>query len=47
MPDSEENRIIEEGFLEGCELKHGTRILMIVTNAVHFDETHKTGVWFE
>lgn len=47
MTDSEENRIIEEGFLEGCELKPGTRILMIVTNADHFDEHHKTGVWFE
>lgn len=47
MPDSNENRKIEEEFFEGCELRPGTRVLMVVTNVDHFDEHHKTGVWFE
>lgn len=32
---------------ETCELKKSAKILMVVTNADHFDEHHKTGVWFE
>ena len=30
-----------------CDLPKGAKILMVVSNADHFDEHHKTGVWFE
>ena len=30
-----------------CDLTKGAKILMVVTNTDHFDEHHKTGVWFE
>lgn len=47
MFNSDENIEIEEEFAESCELAQSAKILMVVTNTDHFDEHHKTGVWFE
>lgn len=47
MFNSDENIEIEEEFAESCELAKSAKILMVVTNTDHFDEHHKTGVWFE
>lgn len=48
MTETNENEILyHEEIVETCEIKPNPRVLMIVTNSDHFDEHHKTGVWFE
>lgn len=47
MSDENEKIDIDAEIIEIGEIKEPKKILMIITNTDHFDETHKTGVTFE
>ncbi len=45
--DNEIEEIVDVEVCEVCTPKIPKKILMVVTSADHFDELHKTGVWFK
>lgn len=47
MSENNNEEIFEAEVCEICEIEKPKKILMVVTQADHFDEKHKTGLWFE
>ncbi len=47
MPENNNEEIFEAEVCEVCEFEKTKKILMVVTQADHFDNKHKTGLWFE
>lgn len=47
MSENNNEEVFEAEVCEICEIEKPKKILMVVTQADHFDEKHKTGLWFE
>ena len=47
MSENNNEEIFEAEVCEICEIEKPKKILMVVTQADHFDKKHKTGLWFE
>lgn len=47
MDKNNNKEIFEAEVCEICKIEKSRKVLMVVTQADHFDANHKTGLWFE